>query len=83
MMYWRFLLSLSGVVLVVVFVYGGWQLFSVMYDEPVVSAGVTDEAQRSSFNVARIDTVLQKFSARTAAFESQKSRVPSVADPGQ
>ncbi|MBI5003840.1 hypothetical protein HZC00_01980 [Candidatus Kaiserbacteria bacterium] len=79
--YWQVLVvSMFGLV-VCVFVYGGWQLFTVMNDASSEQSNTTIGTKSTPINSLQVDMVLQGFAERQAQFETYKATTTRIIDP--
>ncbi len=79
--YWQALVVSTFVLVVCVFVYGGWQLFTIMNDVSVEQSGAPIGTKDTPINSLQVDTVLQGFTARQIQFETYKATTTRIADP--
>lgn len=79
--YWQALLVSIFVLVVCVFVYGGWQLFGVMNDASSEQSSASIGTKGTPINPLQVDTVLQGFVERQAQFETYKATTTRVIDP--
>lgn len=79
--YWQMLIASVFVLVVGVFVYGGWQLFSIMNDTSVEQSNTPIGTKDTPINSLQVDTVLQGFTARQIQFETYKATTTRIADP--
>ena len=81
--YWHTLLLLASALVVGVFMYGGWQLMSIMRDTDSVPFDASVSSPEASTKTAQIDMVLQGFSARQARFDALRANTSAIADPSR
>ncbi|MBI2030343.1 hypothetical protein HYT05_01860 [Candidatus Kaiserbacteria bacterium] len=79
--YWQTLVVSMFVLVVCVFVYGGWQLFIIMNDTSTEQSNTTIGTKSAPINPVQVETVLQGFAARQAQFETYKATTTRVVDP--
>jgi len=82
-LYWRTLLVCTGILIIVIFVYGVWQILDVMNESPAVQtdASAPSGPQSAPINTAQADSVFQGFARRQAQFDAHKTQAPAIADP--
>lgn len=81
-LYWRILLGSTCALVLAVFIYGGWQLVSIMNDAASMQSSVADHSKSAPINTPQVDTVLRGFVGRQAQFEELKTKAPAITDPG-
>lgn len=79
--YWQALLTSIFFLVVCVFVYGGWQLFSIMNTTSSEQASASNGTKGASISTLQVDMVLQGFAERQAQFEAYKATTTRIVDP--
>lgn len=83
-LYWQMVLVGAFVLVAGVFVYGGWQIFSIMSGTTSSGSDTSSGSTKNApLDVAQVDAVLQGLVQRQARFEEYKTNPPVVPDPGQ
>ena len=79
-LYWRALLGVAGVVLILVFLYSTWQLLGIL--DAIGKTPDTEAFVQRTIDRSKLNATVQVFDARAAEFESLKTNPPAaVKDP--
>lgn len=79
--YWQALLTSVFILVAGAFVYGGWQLFSIMNSTSSEQVNASNGIKNAPINTLQVDAVLQGFAERQAQFEVYRTATTTIADP--
>ena len=79
-LYWRALLAFIAIITVCALTYGMWELFTILNPTP---ADVVAKSSPDVLNKLQLQSVLDRFAARRAAYEKLKNNPPRSADPAK
>ncbi|MBM3260951.1 hypothetical protein FJY93_00870 [Candidatus Kaiserbacteria bacterium] len=80
-LYWRMLLGSVLTIIIIVFAYGGWQLFEVMENADILSSDVSADSHNAPIKNEDVNALVKAISSRQEHFDRS---TPDVAtDPAR